>query len=91
MISTVFLYIYLAFTPPAAYNEPVKVIEINLPMANIEFCEMAKDDLQVNIDAMFDFEEDSISIETKCIDLAEWMEEGESLIKIPEEIEGVRG
>ena len=91
MISTVFLYIYLAFTPPAAYNEQVKVIEINLPMANIEFCEMAKDDLQVNIDAMFDFEEDSISIETKCIDLAEWMDEGESLIKIPEEIEGVRG
>ena len=60
-------------------------------MANVEFCEMAKDDLQVNIDAMFDFEEDSISIETKCIDLAEWMDEGESLIKIPEEIEGVRG
>ena len=90
VMNSVFLYIYLAFTPPAAYNEPVKVIEINLPMANVEFCEMAKDDLQVNIDAMFDFEEDSISIETKCIDLAEWMDEGD--IRIPEgEIEGVRG
>jgi len=88
-MNTVFLYIYLTFVPPEV--ELARVIEINLPMANIEFCEMAKDDLQVNIDAMFDFEEDSISIETKCIDLAEWMDEGESLIKIPEEIEGVRG
>ena len=88
MMSTVFLYIYLSFVPPDA--ELARVIEVNLPMANMEFCEMASEDLQVNIDALFDYEGDRIHIETKCIDLAEWMDEGD--IRIPEgEIEGVRG
>ncbi len=87
-MSTVFLYIYLTFVPPDA--ELARVIEVNLPMANMEFCEMASEDLQVNIDALFDYEGDRIHIETKCIDLSEWLGD-ESLIKIPEEIEGVRG
>ena len=88
MMSTVFLYIYLTFVPLDA--ELARVIEVNLPMANMEFCEMASEDLQVNIDALFDYEGDRIHIETKCIDLSEWLGD-ESLIKIPEEIEGVRG
>jgi hypothetical protein len=88
-MNTVFLYIYLTFVPPEV--ELARVIEVNLPMANIEFCETARQDLMVNIDAIFDYEGDSIHIETKCVDLAEWLDEGESLIKIPEEIEGVRG
>ena len=88
MMSTVFLYIYLTFIPLDA--ELARVIEVNLPMANMEFCEMASEDLQVNIDALFDYEGDRIHIETKCIDLSEWLGD-ESLIKIPEEIEGVRG
>ena len=88
MMSTVFLYIYLTFIPLDA--ELARVIEVNLPMANLEFCEMASEDLQVNIDALFDYEGDRIHIETKCIDLSEWLGD-ESLIKIPEEIEGVRG
>jgi len=88
VINTVFLYIYLAFTPPSFLSEPVKLIEINLPMANMQFCEMAMEDLMVNIDALFDFEEDSISIETKCVDLAEWLDEDESL-KDLEELEDV--
>ena len=88
MMSSVFLYIYLTFIPPDV--ELARVIEVNLPMANMEFCEMASEDLQVNIDALFDYEGDRIHIETKCIDLSEWLGD-ESLIKIPEEIEGVRG
>ena len=89
-MNTVFLYIYLTFVPPEV--ELARVIEVNLPMANIEFCEMAREDLMVNIDALFDLEGDRIHIETKCIDLAEWLDEGESLnITVPEGVEGVRG
>ena len=88
MMSSVFLYIYLTFVAPDA--EMMRTIEVNLPMANMEFCEMASEDLQVNIDALFDYEGDRIHLETKCIDLGEWMDEGG--IRIPEgEIEGVRG
>ena len=88
MMGSVFLYIYLTFVPPN--EEMVKTIEVNLPMANMEFCEMASEDLQINIDAIFDYEGDNIHVEAKCIDLAEWLTEGE--IKIPEGgIEGVRG
>ena len=88
MMSSVFLYIYLTFVPPN--EEMVKTIEVNLPMANMEFCEMASEDLQINIDALFDYEGDRIHVEAKCIDLSEWLTEGE--IKIPEGgIEGVRG
>ena len=52
MMSSVFLYIYLTFIPPN--EDMMRTIEVNLPMANMEFCETASEDLQINIDALFD-------------------------------------
>tara|TARA_Y100000296_G_scaffold12302_1_gene14287 strand:+ start:1815 stop:2087 length:273 start_codon:yes stop_codon:yes gene_type:complete len=90
MMSKVFLYIYLTFIPPD--SELARTIEVNLPMANIEFCEMASEDLQVNIDAIFDYEGDKIHVEAECVDLAELLIFDEPSIEIPEGgIEGVRG
>ena len=88
MMSSVFLYIYLTFVPPD--EEMMRTIEVNLPMANMEFCEMASEDLQINIDAIFDYEGDNILVEAKCIDLSEWLNEDVNL-RIPEGLEDVRG
>ena len=88
MMSSVFLYIYLTFVPPD--EEMMRTIEVNLPMANMEFCEMASEDLQINIDALFDYEGDRIHVEAKCIDLSEWLNEDVNL-RIPEGLEDVRG
>ena len=88
MMSSVFLYIYLTFVPPD--EEMMRTIEVNLPMANMEFCETASEDLQINIDALFDYEGDRIHVEAKCIDLSEWLNEDVNL-RIPEGLEDVRG
>ena len=84
MMSSVFLYIYLTFVPPD--EEMMRTIEVNLPMANMEFCEMASEDLQINIDAIFDYEGDRIHVEAKCIDLSDIMLELSA-----EELKDVRG
>ena len=88
MMSSVFLYIYLTFIPPN--EDMMRTIEVNLPMANMEFCETASEDLQINIDALFDYEGDRIHVEAKCIDLSEWLNEDVNL-RIPEGLEDVRG
>ena len=88
MMSSVFLYIYLTFVPPD--EGMMRTIEVNLPMANMEFCEMASEDLQINIDAIFDYEGYNILVEAKCIDLSEWLNEDVNL-RIPEGLEDVRG
>ena len=51
---------------------------------------MASEDLQINIDAIFDYEGDNILVEAKCIDLSEWLNEDVNL-RIPEGLEDVRG
>ena len=84
MMSSVFLYIYLTFIPPN--EDMMRTIEVNLPMANMEFCETASEDLQINIDALFDYEGDRIHVEAKCIDLSDIMLELSA-----EELKDVRG
>ena len=83
-MSSVFLYIYLTFIPPN--EDMMRTIEVNLPMANMEFCETASEDLQINIDALFDYEGDRIHVEAKCIDLSDVMLELSA-----EELKDVRG
>ena len=83
-MSSVFLYIYLTFIPPN--EDMMRTIEVNLPMANMEFCETASEDLQINIDALFDYEGDRIHVEAKCIDLSDIMLELSA-----EELKDVRG
>ena len=89
MMSSVFLYIYLTFIPPS--EDMARTIEVNLPMANMEFCNTASEDLQINIDALFDYEGDRIHVEAKCVDLSEWLKPGESLGIEIEELDNVRG
>ena len=84
MMSSVFLYIYLTFIPPN--EDMMRTIEVNLPMANMEFCETASEDLQINIDALFDYEGDRIHVEAKCIYLSDIMLELSA-----EELKDVRG
>ena len=89
MMSSVFLYIYLTFIPPN--EDMMRTIEVNLPMANMEFCESASEELQINIDALFDYEGDKIHVDAECVDLSNWLKPGESLGIDIEELENVRG
>ena len=88
-MSSVFLYIYLTFIPPS--EDMARTIEVNLPMANMEFCESASEELQINIDALFDYEGDKIHVDAEWVDLSNWLKPGESLGIDIEELENVRG
>ena len=60
-------------------------------MANMEFCERASEDLQVNIDALFDYEGDKIHVDAECVDISDLITPGSHIDIEIEDLENVRG